>query len=79
MKMEQGMSCKGNCWGNSPTGRFFRGLKHGQLNYVKFRDKASAKLGIIDYLAFYDGKRSHSKLGYQSPLQYERDFYREAV
>ena len=85
MKMEQSMSRKGNCWEglplgyNSPTERFFRSLKHEQLNYEKFRTKASAKLSIIDYLAFYNGKRSHSKLGYQSPLQYERDFYRKAI
>jgi putative transposase len=79
MKMEQSMSRKGNCWDNSPTERFFRSLKHEQLNYEKFRTKASAKLSIIDYLAFYNGKRSHSKLGYQSPLQFERDFYKKAV
>jgi putative transposase len=85
MKMEQSMSRKGNCWEslslgcNSPTERFFRSLKHEQLNYEKFRTKASAKLSVIDYLAFYNGKRSHSKLGYQTPLQFERDFYRKAV
>ena len=79
MKMEQSMSRKGNCWDNSPTERFFRSLKHEQLNYERFRTKESAKLSIIDYLAFYNGKRSHSKLGYQSPLQFERDFYKKAV
>jgi len=79
MKMKQSMSRKGDCWDNSPTERFFRSLKHEQLNYEKFRTKASAKLCIIDYLAFYNGKRSHLKLGYQSPLQFERDFYRKAA
>jgi transposase InsO family protein len=78
----QSMSRKGNCWVGlpvgykSPTERFFRSLKHEQPNYQKFRTKASAKLGIIDYLAFYNGKRYHSKLGYQSSLQFERDYYR---
>jgi transposase InsO family protein len=79
MKMEQSMSRKGNCWDNSPTERFFRSLKHEQLNYEKFRTKAAAKLSVIAYIAFYNGKRSHSKLGYQSPLQFERDFYKKAV
>jgi transposase InsO family protein len=60
MKMEQSISRKGTDWDNSPTERFFRSLKHEQLNYEKFRTKASAKLSIIDYLAFYNGKRSHS-------------------
>jgi len=77
MQMQQSMSRKGNCWDNSPTERFFRSLKHEQLNYEQFRTKEAAKLSIIDYLAFYNGKRTHSKLGYQSPIQFEREFYQK--
>jgi hypothetical protein len=55
--------------------RFFRSLKHEQLNYEKFKTQEAAKLSIIDYLAFYNGKRTHSKLGYQSPSEFEREFY----
>jgi transposase InsO family protein len=79
MKMEQSMSRKGNGWDNSPTERFFRSLKHEQLNYEKFRTKAAARLSVIDYLAFYNGQRAHSKLGYQSPLEFERAFYRKTA
>jgi transposase InsO family protein len=79
MKMQQSMSRKGNCWDNAPAERFFRSLKHEQLNYERFKTKESAKLSIIDYLAFYNGKRIHSKLGYQSPLEYEREFYKESA
>lgn len=79
MKMQQSMSRRGNCWDNSPTERFFRSLKHEQLNYEKFRTKEAAKLSIIDYLAFYNGKRAHSKLSYQSPLEFEREFYKESA
>ena len=79
MKMEQSMSRKGNYRDNSPTEWFFRSLKHEQLNYEKFRTKEEAKLSIIDYLAFYNGKRTHSKLGYQSPLEFERVFYRKTA
>ncbi len=79
MKMRQSMSRKGNCWDNSPTERFFRSLKHEQLNYEKFRTQEAAKLSVIDYLAFYNGSRTHSTLGYQSPLQFEREFYRNAA
>ena len=46
-------------------------------HYEKFKTKEEAKLSIIDYLAFYNGKRTHSKLGYQSPLEFERVFYRK--
>ena len=66
---KQSMSRKGDCWDNAPTERFFCSLKYEQLNYGKFRSKESVKLSIIDYLAFYNGKRIHSKLSYQSPIQ----------
>lgn len=79
MKMKQSMSRKGNCLDNSPAERFFRSLKYEQLNYEKFRTKEEAKLSIVDYLASYNGKRTHSKLCYQSPLQFERMFYRKAA
>ena len=77
MKMEQSMSRKGDCWDNAPTERFFRSLKHEQLNYEKFKTKEAAKLSIIDYLAFYNGKRMHSTLSYLSPLEFEREFYKK--
>ena len=73
------MSRKGDCWDNAPTERFFRSLKHEQLNYEKFRTKEAAKLSIIDYFAFYNGKRMHSKLGYQTPLEIERKFYKKSA
>ncbi len=76
MKLQQSMNRKGDCWDNSPTERFFRSLKHEQLNYEKFKTREAAKLSIIDYLAFYNGKRIHSKLIYQSPLEFEREFYK---
>ena len=73
------MGRKGGCWDNAPTGRFFRSLKHGQLNDEKFRTKEAAKLGIFDYLAFYNGKRTHSTLSYQSPLEFKREFYKKTA
>jgi putative transposase len=79
MGMEQSTSKTVDCWDNSLTERFFRSLKYEQLNYEKFRVKNAAKLSVIDYLAFYNGKRTHSKLGYQSPLNFERGFYRNAA
>jgi transposase InsO family protein len=36
-------------------------------------------MSIIDYLAFYNGRRTHSKLGYLSPLDFERDFYKKVA
>jgi len=49
------------------------------LNNSEFRTKEAAKLSIIDYLAFYNGKRAHSKLSYQFPLEFEREFYKKSA
>ena len=73
------MSRKGNCWDNAPTERFFRSLKYEQLNYERFRTNEAAKLSVIDYMTFYNGKRAHSKLGFQSPLDFEREFYKKVA
>jgi len=64
MKIDQSMSRKGNCW-DTESKISTTGIK--QLNYEKFRTKEAEKLSIIDYLAFYNGKRIHSKLGYKPP------------
>lgn len=77
MSMEQSMSRKGNCWDNSPTERFFRSMKYEYLNYKRLVNKSVAKLGIVDYLAFYNGQRIHSAINYKTPLAFEQDFYRK--
>jgi transposase InsO family protein len=65
MAMKQSMSRKGDGWDNSPTERFFRSLKHEQLNYEKFRTKAAAKLSIIDVWRFI---RVHARTQTQLPI-----------
>ena len=79
MNMEQSMGRKGDCWDNAPAERFFRSLKHEQVNDEGFRTKEAAKSSVIDYVAFYNGKRAHSKLGYQSPSDFEREFYKKVA
>lgn len=79
MGMVQSMSRKGNCWDNSPTERFFRSLKSEHLSYERFCSKAGAKLSIVDYIAFYNGQRMHSTLGYKSPMIFEQEFYRKTA
>ncbi|WP_373862439.1 IS3 family transposase [Bathymodiolus platifrons methanotrophic gill symbiont] len=37
------------------------------------------RASIIDYLAFYNGERTHSRLGYKSPLEFEREFHRKTA
>lgn len=79
MGMQQSMSRKGHWWDNSSTERFFRSLKYEQINYERFKTKAAAKLSVINYLAFYNARRSHSTLGYQSPIEFQRAFFNIAA
>lgn len=79
MGMVQSMSKKGDCYDNSPTERFFRSLKSEYLNYEKVRNKVDTKLGIIDYIIFYNHERMHSTLSYQTPIEYEEAYYEKSA
>lgn len=49
-------------------------MKHESLNYQRFTTRDMAKLAIIDYLAFYNGRRIHSALNYKTPLAFEQEY-----
>ena len=71
--MSVSMSRKGDCWDNAPVERFFRSLKSERLASCRFATRRSAELEVLDYLTFYNSARLHSTLGYQSPMEYEKE------
>ena len=72
------MSRKGNCWDNAPMESFFHTLKTEWVYGFKYRTRQEATSNIFDYIEiFYNRQRSHSKLGYITPCQYEE--YRMAA
>jgi len=73
-QMIPSMSRKGDCWDNSPIERFFRSLKSEHLIYCRLTTRKVAKKEILEYITFYNAYRLHSKLGYVSPIEYERMF-----
>ncbi|PIE55732.1 MAG: hypothetical protein CSA34_08165 [Desulfobulbus propionicus] len=73
------MSRKGNCWDNAPTERFFRSLKSERLSDYAFTTRKAARDQTIDYIVYYNGIRLHSTLGYQSPVIYEKELFRNAA
>jgi putative transposase len=73
------MSRKGDCWDNSPTERFFRSLKSERLSDYIFTTRKAAQAQVIDYIGYYNGIRLHSTLGYQPPVIYEKELYRNAA
>jgi len=73
-KMKCSMSRKGNCWDNAPMERFFSSLKSEWLKDTIFPSHDAATSAIFEYIeTFYNTKRRHAALGYQSPKQYENN------
>jgi len=72
-EMTQSMSRKGNCWDNAPMESFFKTLKVERTHQVHYESRAQARLDVVDWIeGFYNSKRLHSTIGYQSPVDFER-------
>lgn len=72
------MSRRGNCWDNAVTESFFGKLKREWVRGKVYRTRNEARQDIFLYLeAFYNRKRRHAFLGYQSPVAFERLFYQD--
>jgi transposase InsO family protein len=73
--MQPSMSRKGNCYDNALAESFFATLKTECLATQPPANTAQARLMIFDYIeTFYNPKRFHSALGYQSPVDFEKQF-----
>ncbi|HEX8299362.1 MAG TPA: IS3 family transposase [Rubricoccaceae bacterium] len=66
------MSRRGNCHDNAPTESLFGSLKTECVRGERFETHDEARAALFDYLAFYNHRRRHSALGYQSPAEHER-------
>jgi putative transposase len=74
----QSMSGVGNCYDNATMEAFFSTLKTECFpdNQV-FASRAQARREIFEYIeVYYNSRRLHSTLGYQTPCQYETQFER---
>jgi putative transposase len=66
------MSRKGDCWDNAVVESFFGSLKSERLHWRSYQSRDEARADIVDYITmFYNSRRLHSYLGYQSPDQFE--------
>jgi len=70
--MKASMSRKGNCWDNACSETLFGSLKVERLNGMEFNNHREAKDATLEWLLWYNGKRMHSTLDYQSPDQFEK-------
>lgn len=67
------MSAKGNCYDNATMESFWSTLKSELIHRCAFNDLPQASRAINDYIEnFYNPKRLHSALGFNSPVDFEQ-------
>ena len=67
------MGSVGDAYDNAMCESFFGTLECELLDRRRFRTQAEARMAVFDFLeGFYNPRRRHSALGYESPISYER-------
>ena len=61
----------GQCWDNALSESFFASIKGELLDHQAWPTRAPARRAIVEYIAWYNGTRLHSTLGYRSPAEFE--------
>lgn len=75
--MRSSMSRKGDCWDNAPTESLWGSLKRACVYGQRFTTREQAQAAVMNWLAFYNATRLHSRLGYVSPMQFEKNWLAE--
>ena len=73
------MSRKANCWDNAVTETLFGSLKVERLHGERFISVRAAKDAVMNWILWYNQKRMHSTIGYQSPVEFEQAWQQEQL
>ena len=68
----------GQCWDNALAESFFASLKGECLDHQPWPTRAAARHTTVQYIAWYNGTRLHSALGYMTPDEFETATRKEA-
>ena len=71
-EMIQSMSAAGNCYDNAFMESCFGTIKT-ELQLVDYADDAEAVRELQEYVSYYNVARRHSSLGYDTPVEFERN------
>jgi transposase InsO family protein len=69
----------GQCWDNALAESFFASLKGECLDQQPWPTRAAARHATVEYIAWYNGTRLHSALGYMTPDEFETATDEEVV
>jgi putative transposase len=74
------MSRKGNCYDNAPMESFWGILKNEQTRHCRCKTRQEAIKEITEYIdIFYNRQRKQARLGFLSPVAFERWFYEKQL
>jgi putative transposase len=77
--MKVSMSRAGDCWDNAVVESFFRTLKAELVNGSKWHTRREASVALVQFIeVWYNRKRRHQALGYQTPAQFENEMLHRA-
>jgi putative transposase len=69
----------GQCWDNALAESFFASLKGECLDQQPWPTRAAARRATVEYIAWYNGTRLHSALGYLTPDEFETATDKEVI
>jgi putative transposase len=61
----------GQCWDNALAESFFGSIKGELLDDQAWATRTAARRAVTEYIAWYNGTRPHSALGYKTPAEFE--------
>ena len=74
--LTQSFSRGGNPYDNSVIESFFANMKSEELYRVKYKSEKELKRSIDLYIKFYNEKRPHSMIRYQTPTNYDNAYFK---
>ena len=70
--IRQSMGWMGSCYDNAISESFFHTLKTELIQFEHYGTRDEARMSIFEYIeVFYNRQRTHSAIGYYSPVQFE--------
>ncbi len=74
------MGSVGHCFDNAMCESFFATLECELLNRYRFETKPEARMAVFGFIeGWYNPRRRHSALGYESPMSFEENHARLAA